>query len=180
MSQRDERAARFTHLAACFGDRLTAYVGRRVPTDDIPDVVAATLMTAWRRAPLMPDANEEAFWWLLAIARRTVANHRRGIIRRTQLARRLRALPVTTEAVDVESRLTVRDAIDRLPENDRELIQLVYWDGLEINAAASVLDISHAAARKRLQRIRSVLRTTLTSTATPVETPPLDEVPASR
>lgn len=180
MSERDERAARFTNLAGCYGDRLTAYVGRRVPTDDIPDVVAATLMTAWRRAPLMPDTDEEAFWWLLAIARRTVANHRRGIIRRTQLARRLRALPVTTEPIDIESRLTVRDAIDRLPEDDRELIRLVYWDGLEINAAASVLEISHAAARKRLQRTRSALRTALTCTAAPARTQPLDDFPASR
>ena len=162
VSQNEERAERFSNLAARYGDRLTGYVLRRVSPEDAPDVVAAALLTAWRRVALMPTNDEEAFWWLLAVARRTVANHRRGIIRRTHLADRLRALPLTpVRPADVETRLTVREAINVLPEDDRELIRLVYWDGLEISAAAQVLGIGAAAARKRLQRIRSNLRTTL-------------------
>ena len=159
VSRNDERAARFTHLAACYGDRLTAYVLRRVSPEDAPDVVAATLLTAWRRVALMPTDEEEAFWWLLAVARRTVANHRRGIIRRTGLADRLRMVPLSTvPSVDVETRLTVREAISHLPDDDRELVRLVYWDGLEINTAAQILGIGAPAARKRLQRIRSNLQ----------------------
>lgn len=162
MSDNAERAARFSHIAAHYGDRLTAYVLRRVSPEDAPDVVADVLMTAWRRVALIPTNDDEAFWWLLAVARRTVANNRRGMIRRTHLADRLRALPLTSiQPVDVETRLTVREAINRLPEDDRELIRLVYWDGLEIKAAARVLGIGAPAARKRLQRIRSTLRTTL-------------------
>jgi RNA polymerase sigma-70 factor (ECF subfamily) len=177
VSRSGDRAARFTDLAARCGDRLAGYVSRRVPTEDIPDVVAATLLSAWRRASLMPAEDDEAFWWLLAIARRTIANHRRGVLRRTRLADRLRALPIPpTPTDDIESRLSVRDAIARLPDDDRELVRLVYWDGLEINAAARVLGIGAPAARKRLQRIRSRLRTTLA----PVSSVKVDDLRSGR
>jgi RNA polymerase sigma factor (sigma-70 family) len=167
VSRHEARAARLTDLAARYGERLTAYVMRRVTREDAPDIVAATLMTAWRRSALIPRADEEAFWWLLAIARRTIANHRRGIIRRGQVADRLRAaIPASEPAADLDVRLTVRAAVDQLPENDRELLRLVYWDDLETGAAAQVLGISAVAARKRLQRLRQGLRDTLGALAT--------------
>ncbi len=66
-------------------------------------------------------------------------------------------------AVDTEAQLVLRDAIAKLSDDDQELVKLVYWDGLPINAAATVLSIGEATARKRMQRARKSLRVTLES-----------------
>jgi RNA polymerase sigma-70 factor (ECF subfamily) len=155
---RDHLAARFEELASNYGDRLMGYMVRRVDADEAPDVAAETLLTAWRRVRVMPDDSEQAFWWLLAIARRTVSNYRRGMVRRTALANRLRAVTVAVSPVEQSDQVSqVREHLESLSADDQELIRLVYWDGLPINAAAAVLGIGEAAARKRMQRARSKL-----------------------
>lgn len=154
---------RFERVAQLHGERLMGYLVRRVASDEAPDVAAEVLTTAWRRVRLMPAEDEEALWWLLAIARRTLANHRRGLIRRQALAERLRdAHVVTAPSEEGEIVGLLGDAINQLAEYDRELVRLVYWDGLSAKGASEVLGIGDAAARKRLQRIRGALRSTIT------------------
>ncbi|WP_420914119.1 sigma factor-like helix-turn-helix DNA-binding protein [Arsenicicoccus piscis] len=41
---------------------------------------------------------------------------------------------------------------------DRELLRLVYWESLTLDQAATVIGITHPAARKRAQRAREQLR----------------------
>lgn len=169
MSSRDELAARFEDLAASYGERLMAYLLRRVDFKDAPDVAAATLLTAWRRIRVMPDTQEQAFWWLLSIARRTAANHRRGIVRRTKLADRLRAMPMAViNPVATDEQIVLRGAITTLSDDDQELVRLVYWDGFQIKEAATVLGVGEATARKRMQRARESLRAALAEEDDPV------------
>jgi predicted DNA-binding protein (UPF0251 family) len=52
-------------------------------------------------------------------------------------------------------------ALGRLTPDDRELLTLVAWDGLRVDQAAAILNISAAAARQRLVRARRRLRTEL-------------------
>ncbi len=162
MTRRDELAARFEDLAANYGERLMAYLLRRVDPADAPDVAAETLLTAWRRVRAMPADDDEAFWWLLAIARRTTANHRRGMVRRSALANRLQALPTSLDpGVDTERQFLLRKALATLSEDDQELVRLVYWEGFATKAAATVMGLGEAAARKRMQGIREHLRASL-------------------
>ena len=160
----DDRA-RFTRLAETAGSRVLAYLARRVdPPGDAADLVAEALATAWRRVADLPADDGQATAWLFGIARGTLANHRRGQARRRALAGRLRdhlerrlaqAAPAADEAV------AVRDALDRLPSDDKELLTLVAWDGLRADEAAAVLGIGPAAARQRLVRARRRLRAEL-------------------
>lgn len=162
MNTREDLTERFESLVASCGERLLQYLLRRVPAEDAGDVAGETLATAWRRARVMPADDEQALWWLLAIARRTAANHRRGLLRRSALTERLRSLPMhVTPSVPSYGSLTLQSAVTQLADDDQELVRLVYWDGLHIHAAAAVLGIGDAAARKRLQRIRDRLRTEL-------------------
>src|SRR4051812_33061810 len=82
---------RFSRL---FGDterELLAYVLRRVDrAEDGADVVAETFLVAWRRLDSVPPG-DEARLWLYGVARRQLANQRRGQLRRSRLADRLRA-----------------------------------------------------------------------------------------
>jgi RNA polymerase sigma-70 factor (ECF subfamily) len=82
---------RFRRLFAATERELLAYVLRRVDrAEDAADVVAETFLVAWRRLDKIPPG-DEARLWLYGVARRQLANQRRGRLRRSRLADRLRA-----------------------------------------------------------------------------------------
>ena len=156
---------RFTRLAETAGPRVLAYLTRRIdPPGDAADVLAEVLAIAWRRVVDLPADEGEAAAWLFGIARRTLANHRRGQARRHALADRLRdhlAHRQREAAPAADEIIAVRDALGRLTPDDRELLTLVAWDGLRADQAAAILNISAAAARQRLVRARRRLRAEL-------------------
>jgi RNA polymerase sigma factor (sigma-70 family) len=142
-------------------EAVLAYATRRVAQPaDAGDVVSETFLVAWRRHREIPPG-DEARLWLYGVARRVLANHHRGDARRERLRERLLAFAVFSPAIDLPSRLAVREALATLPEPDRELLMLTAWEGLEPREAASVLRISPAAARTRLSRARTRLRNLL-------------------
>lgn len=71
--------------------------------------------------------------WLYGIARRVLANHYRGARRRSALSDRLRAdLAASCRPVERDDDLTaVAEALRALPDDDRELLSLVGWEGLD-------------------------------------------------
>jgi RNA polymerase sigma factor (sigma-70 family) len=153
---------RFRRVYAGTFEPLLAYALRRVArAEDAADVVAETYLIAWRRGADMPEG-DEARLWLYGVARRVLANQDRGGRRRERLGARLRerlaAVVVADPAAEVSQRVTVRAALDRLGEVDREVLRLTAWEGLEPREAAEVLNISAAAVRTRLTRARSRLR----------------------
>ena len=135
--------------------RVLGYVLRRAPTAVAADVVAEVFLVAWRRLDQVP---QEALPWLLGVARKTLANERRGWRRRAALADALAensGAELRARAVDEEEGLqALGDAVARLGEIDRDLLRLIAWDGLTTREAARVLGISYAACRVRLHRLR--------------------------
>nr|WP_246416570.1 sigma-70 family RNA polymerase sigma factor [Nocardioides luti] len=128
--------------------------------EDAADVVADAFLVAWRRLDDVPPG-DEARLWLYGVARRTLANHRRGDGRRGALGERLRqdlATSVPDHADGVTERETVRQALHRLAARDREVLELAAWEGLEPREIAEVLGISPIAVRSRLSRSRARLR----------------------
>lgn len=158
------RDDRFRRLYAEHFDALLGYALRRVDRpEDAADVLGDTFLVAWRRLDDVP-AGAEAKLWLYGVARRTLANHRRAEGRRTALGGRLRqelTVHVPDPSHAVVERRTVADALDRLAERDREVLQLAAWEGLEPREIAAVLGISAVAVRSRLSRSRARLRTML-------------------
>ena len=135
---------------------LLSYALRRAASsDDAADVVAETLLIAWRRLEGLPDG-DEARLWLFGVARKVLANQRRGNVRRERLGERLRKelrdLPVTDPVVDGEGAAAV--AFARLSPEDRDILGLVAWEGLTAAELARVFDCSPNAARIRLHRAR--------------------------
>ena len=153
---------------------LLAYAVRRVPSpDDAADVVAETMLVAWRRRHEAPPG-DEARLWLFGVARRVLANHHRGDARRLRLGDRLgRELRLQlgdmADPVDpvqaVDESLAVREALDGLDEADREILRLAAWEGLGPHEIATVMDIGAVAARSRLHRARRRLRQRLLTVA---------------
>jgi RNA polymerase sigma-70 factor (ECF subfamily) len=170
---------RLEELASAHGPRVLAYLTRRTdPPADAADVLQEVLTTAWRKIHQAPDDPDHAIAWLLAIARRASANHRRAASRRHAATQRLRAeltaYPPTTQPTDADAARhdDVRTALATLGDGDRELLELTYWDGLTGEQVATVVGASPTATRKRIQRARDRLAAAL---ADERPTPPVDQ-----
>jgi RNA polymerase sigma-70 factor (ECF subfamily) len=125
---------------------------------DCDDVVSEVFLVAWRRLDELPD---DPLPWLLVTARRVVANHWRGRVRLQRHEAELRALARWAGEPDVSGGVVRRsemlDALGRLSADDREVLLLVGWDGLDTAGVARVLDCAPGAARMRLSRARQRL-----------------------
>lgn len=141
-------------------DALLAYARRRTSQlSDAEDVVADTFAVVWRRIGDLPAAEAQRLPWLYGIARRVLANQRRGRRRRQHLFECLRAAlhPARPRAGVGD----VLEALVTLPERDQEILRLVAWDGLSHAEVGVVLGISPNAAAIRLHRARQRLAAAL-------------------
>ena len=162
VSSETEQHDRFRRIYAGNFAPLLAYALRRVEQpEDAADIVAETFLVAWRRGHEIP-VDAEVRLWLYGVARRVLANHHRGGLRRERLGERLRQRIVAAVTPDpgseVPERLTVQAALARLGAMDREVLTLTVWEGLEPREAAQVLRVSPAAVRTRLSRARARMR----------------------
>jgi RNA polymerase sigma-70 factor (ECF subfamily) len=160
--QRREALGRFEDIYEAHYRAVTAYARRRT-TDpvDAQDVVADTFTVAWRRLAEVPDG-DAARPWLYAVARRVLANQRRGKRRRDDLSTRLatqRAGTVELESQVIASheRRTVLSALSRLRDADQEILRLAVWEELPHREIAQVVGGSEASVAVRLHRARSRL-----------------------
>lgn len=134
---------------------LLHYFERR-ERNDAADLLAETLLVAWRRVDDLPDDEVQARMWLFGVARTVLLGHARDMARRSRLADRLRELPAPV-ANDTDRALDVRAAIAKLSEADAELVRLVHWEGLTLAEAATVVGCNASTARGRYQRARAAL-----------------------
>jgi RNA polymerase sigma-70 factor (ECF subfamily) len=148
-----DRSARFDALFAAHYGAVRAYIVRRAAGGQVEDALADTFLVAWRRLDAVP---EDALPWLLGVARRVLANQRRGEARRAALIGRLAgALPHSRAAEPAGDALgPLGDALASLTAAERETLLLVAWEGLEPRRAARVVGCSPAAFRARLYRAR--------------------------
>jgi RNA polymerase sigma factor (sigma-70 family) len=160
----DERERAFRRVYATHFDAVLGYALRRVDRpEDAGDVTAETFLVAWRRLAHAP-AEPELRPWLYGVARRVLANRRRGERRRSALGERLRRelrahVPDTSD--EVVQRADVTAAMRRLSARDQEVLELHLWEALESREIAEVLGLTTAVVRPRLSRARARLRDVL-------------------
>jgi RNA polymerase sigma factor (sigma-70 family) len=161
------RSQRFEALYAAHHPQVFGYILRRCATaDDASDAIAETFLVAWRRLDDAP-VGDQLRLWLYGVARRVLANQRRGARRRLALADRLRsdlAAQATASAGHdrtVGHHEALRTAFGSLSADDREVLALEAWEGLDSQQIAKVLGCSSPAARTRLHRARRRLQTAL-------------------
>jgi RNA polymerase sigma-70 factor, ECF subfamily len=126
---------------------------RGLASADADDLAAAVLEVAWRRFDEVPA--DAALPWLYGVARNLLRNQARQDRRRQALRARLMAR--RSPGYDPADAAAIREALEALGEQDRELLKLVAWDGLSPSEAAVALGCSAAAARTRLHRARNRL-----------------------
>jgi RNA polymerase sigma-70 factor (ECF subfamily) len=147
------------HHAAVLG-----YALRRTDPATAEEAVADTFLACWRRLDHVPA---DALPWLFAAARRCLANRRRTASRAQALERRMAARAAPGQARDpgdvVGAQEEIRLALQTLSEDDRELLRLVAWEGLDGDRAAQALGCSRTAFDVRLHRARKRLAARLDS-----------------
>ncbi len=134
---------------------VLAYAMRRTTSlADAEDVASETFAIAWRKLDSIPVA--EPLPWLYAVARRVLANHRRGLGRRERLAALLRVEDVATPIPTGEDRDgPAFAALAQLSPADQEVLRLVAWEELGNQQIAAVLGITANAVAIRLHRARA-------------------------
>ena len=158
-------------------DPITRYaVLRCASPDDVADLVGECFLVALQAAHRYVPETDTALPWLFGIARRLLAKQRRKYVGNRRLEIKVsNSFPVFTAAEDdaVASAIDaakqaplLEDALDRLTRSERDVLELVAYDGLSPSEAAHALDITPNAARLRLSRARRAVRNHLDSTTT--------------
>src|SRR6201999_409787 len=135
-----QRVDRVERLFADHARAVRAYALRRVDAATAEDVVSDVFVVAFRR---LEDVPETALPWLLATARKTIANYRRAASRRERLSLDLQPLQAGGWS-DAPAGNPLLTGVARLTESDREVILLVAWEELSPEDAAAVVGCSRA------------------------------------
>ena len=133
---------------------ILAYAMRRTQAlADAEDVTAETFTIVWRRLDAVPA---DPLPWLYAVARRVLANHRRGRSRLERLTALLHVDDVPTPMLAGEDHDgPAFAALASLPPADQELLRLVAWEELGNQEIAVVLGVTPNAVAIRLHRARA-------------------------
>jgi RNA polymerase sigma-70 factor (ECF subfamily) len=155
------REDRFCVLYEWTRPQILAYALRRTTSrDDAADVVAETFEIAWRRLDDIP-AGKAGLLWLYVTTRYVLANHGRRVRRRDEITARvgdeLRQVPLRVE-VPAEEGILMRSCLNSLLPDEREILMLTGWEGLNAAEIGRVLSCSPTAARIRLHRARAHLK----------------------
>jgi RNA polymerase sigma-70 factor (ECF subfamily) len=163
-----EREAGFRRLYEAHNRAVLGYALRRArSSSDAAEVVAETMMVAWRRFDSVPPG-DAALMWLYGVAHKILANQTRGNLRRSRLFDRMAATVETslpdTSAVS-NDQMWIKAALATLPAADFEVLTLTAWEGLAPGEIAAALGLPAATVRTRLHRARARLRAELVATS---------------
>jgi len=150
-----DRRRRFKAITDEVFEPLQRYLRRRVSRDDADELLDDVLLTVWRRLPDVPM--EAALPWCYGVARRAIANRRRGQRRQLNLIARLAAQPPPAPVLDEAGAgryPLLAAALTHLTEADREVLRLWAWEQLEPREIAAVLGSTPNAISLRLSRAK--------------------------
>jgi RNA polymerase sigma factor (sigma-70 family) len=156
VTQRTTTEQRFVDLAQRVGDPVRRYVARRVAASEVDDVMADVFLVLWRRLDDIPA--EAPLPWAYGVARNCLHNSRRANRRNLELIDKVTRLDRPRHYAPTEAYDDLHDALARLSDLDRELLQLWAWEGLGPQEIAVALDLTPNAVSIRLTRARQKLR----------------------
>jgi RNA polymerase sigma-70 factor, ECF subfamily len=149
------RRQRFERLVGQVYEPLQRYLRRRTDPATADDVLGDVLLVLWRRLDDVPAG--EPLPWAYGVARGCLGNARRGAARQERLVERIaRERPADGDGDD-----RLAEALEALPEADRELLRLWAWEQLPPREIALVLGVSANAATIRLHRAKKRLKALL-------------------
>ncbi len=167
--------------------RVYNYLLRRTADwSEAEDLTAAVFLQAWRRRADVELDRDSALPWLLGVARLTLRNAQRATRRYQATLLRAGTAAVAGEGdpadliagrIDGDRQLAaLRAAVSRLPSQQRDVVELCVYAGLDQQAAAVALGVSIGTVKSRLHRARQRLSAELSPEPTARRARPGEEL----
>ena len=144
---------------------LLRFLGRRAGAKVAEGLVGELFRIAFERRKTFDASRTSALPWLYGIGSNLLLKHRRGEARRLRASARMAAARETPDrragAGALDARLLfprVADAIEALPDGEREALLLFAWEELSYQSVAEALELPIGTVRSRLNRARAQLR----------------------
>ncbi|MDI3283630.1 sigma-70 family RNA polymerase sigma factor [Polyangium sp. 15x6] len=145
--------------------KLRAWLSRRFPASDVPDLVQETLLQCWKAREEYDPTRELGGW--VHYRMRTVAHvHRKRARVREEAAPLLQeedVAPFTPEreASNHETDSLLHRILDSLPAREREMVAARFFDELSIREIAASFDRTEDAVDAALRRVNKKMREAL-------------------
>jgi RNA polymerase sigma-70 factor (ECF subfamily) len=160
--------AAFRALFARYYPRVYAFVRRRLSDPgQTEDIVAEVFFELWRSAGRYRGAARPSTFlcgiahFKCLSAHRAERRHKRAQVRSVELGVLERMEDPTDTTEELESREEmrhVRQALELLPEGQREVVELAFVDGLAYAEIADRLGVAEGTVKTRVARARAHLR----------------------
>jgi RNA polymerase sigma-70 factor, ECF subfamily len=144
---------------------LLRFLGRRVGAEVGEGLLAEAFRIAFERREAFDSGRASALPWLYGIASNLLLKHRRGEARRLRASARMAAGRAAADgrasAAALEARVLlprVAEALESLPDGERETLLLYAWEDLSYAQIAEALALPVGTVRSRLNRARARLR----------------------
>lgn len=139
---------------ASIAPTVLVYLRRHVGPDDAEDVLQRTFLDVWRGAKRY-DPQQSLSGWVFTIARRRAIDTLRGRRPGVVSVDVLRDL-VGDDGREVAERFAwaadLRAALARLPEHQRQVLEMAYFDDLTQRDIAAALDVPLGTVKARMAR----------------------------
>ena len=150
---------------------LLRFLGRRAGARVGEGLLGELFRVAFERRKTFDAARASALTWLYGIGVKLLLKHRRAEARWLRASARIAAAPDATDgrvrAAALDARVLfprVAEAIDALPDEERQALLLFAWEELSYQSVAEALDLPIGTVRSRLNRARARLRELLEPT----------------
>ena len=167
----DRSKAAFVELFDHFAPRLKGYLMKQGADDAIAEEIAQDVMvTLWRKADLFDPQKSSASTWLYRIAR----NRRIDRLRRQKTAEldpeepALQPSPLPDVADEMDARLReerVRLALEKLPDEQKEVVRLAFFIGQSHSEIADSTGLPLGTVKSRIRLAFGRLRQLIESDA---------------
>ena len=133
-------------------DKVYRYFRRRTEgASTAEDLCAEVFRIAWEKSRHDQELSEPV---VFGIARNVLRNHYRSNLRSNNLTKLLEMQ--RTHLPDTHDQ-GIREALDTLKPEEREVLLLTYWDGFSSTEISKLLGLTPTAVRMRLHRARKEL-----------------------
>jgi RNA polymerase sigma factor (sigma-70 family) len=144
---------------------LLRFLGRRAGAKVAEELVGELFRIAFERRKTFDASRASALPWLYGIGSNLLLKHRRGQARWLRASARLAGAGAAADrrasAAAADARVLfprVADAIEALPDGEREALLLFAWEDLSYQGVAEALELPVGTVRSRLNRARARLR----------------------
>jgi RNA polymerase sigma-70 factor, ECF subfamily len=158
----------FARLFDRYAPKVKAHlVARGAPAGIADELTQDVMLVVWRKAALFDARKASLVTWLYTISRNCLINHIRAAGRRDAVIDVDLDGPADPPAtgeqqlIEMERRRGLAQSVERLPPEQREILQRAYWKGQTLQECADETDVPLGTVKTRVRlaliRLRELL-----------------------